>query len=60
MVIQVPMTSSKFCEVIKGSGDEYILRDGKVKDNEWLNGKFVEDSQRTYTNVDEIAQKELK
>ena len=54
----VPMTQAKFCEVIKGSGDAYILRDGKVKDNEWLNGKFVEDSQRTYTNVDEIAQKD--
>ena len=53
-----PMTSAQFCKMMKESGDEYIVRDGKVKDSEWMDGKFIEDGQRTYTNIDSIAQKD--
>ena len=53
-----PMSQTKFCEMMKQSGDAYIVRGGKVKDNDWLDGKFVEDAQRTYTGVENIAQKD--
>ena len=36
-----PMTSAQFCKMMKESGDEYIVRDGKVKDSEWMDGKFI-------------------
>jgi len=53
-------TQAQFNKFMKESGDGYIygLRGGKVKDNNWMDGKFIEDSQRTYTNVDDIAQKD--
>ena len=53
-----PMTAEQFCKLMKESGDKYIVRDGKVKDSEWMDGKFIEDSQRTYTNAQDIAQKD--
>ena len=53
-----PMTSAQFCSLWKDSGDKYIVRDGVVKDSEWMDGKFLEDSQRTYTGMDDIAQKD--
>ena len=53
-----PMSQAKFCEMMRESGDKYIVRDGIVKDSEWMDGKFIEDGQRTYTNVDSIAQKD--
>ena len=53
-----PMTSAQFCSMWKDSGDKYIVRDGVVKDSEWMDGKFLEDSQRTYTGMDDIAQKD--
>ena len=53
-----PMTSAQFCTMMKESGDKYIVRDGIVKDSDWMDGKFIEDGQRTYTGVDGIAQKD--
>ena len=53
-----PMTSAQFCKLMKESGDKYIVRDGKVKDSEWMDGKFIEDGQRTYTNAQDIAQRD--
>ena len=53
-----PLTSAQFCKLMKESGDKYIVRDGIIKDSEWMDGKFLEDSQRTYTGMDSIAQKD--
>ena len=38
-----PMTSAQFCTMMKESGDKYIVRDGIVKDSDWMDGKFIED-----------------
>jgi hypothetical protein len=53
-----PMTSAQFCKMMKDTDDKYIVRDGKVKDSAWMDGKFLEDPNRTYTGISSIAQKE--
>jgi len=55
-----PMSQANFNKFLKESGDGYMygLRGGTVKDNDWMDGKFIEDSQRTYTGVDTIEQKD--
>ena len=54
----VTMSAEKFREFMVTAHNGYIVRDGKVKDNNSWDGKFMEDTQRTFTNPDSIAQKE--
>ena len=53
-----PMTSAQFCKMMKDVDDKYIVKDGLVKDSGWMDGKYLEDPNRTYTGIDSISQKE--